>query len=366
MTCHVFPLRGFGMKGVLMKNLAAFLLVVACRCAVAADIEAAKVEQTGPGVYSIQFQGPPDEFPIAVYANSDPGQAGSGNPVATAVQPANVPIVVNLPAASGRVYFHLKPRSGLTRVVSIRRLPLDGAPNFRDLGGYRTADGCYVKWGSVYRAGQLSGLSGKDYQYLDSIGIRLVCDFRIDSERNRAQTKWNATRPPEILAASIDTITYAKPGVDIREHMKTVYGRMPFDAATEFGGILRRFARGDLPALVHCTAGKDRTGFFSALLLMILGVPNETVREDFVLTNEYLVPDDKIPAMAKAMQDRLKLDSLPDVEAVRVANGVDPENLAVALRVISEKYGSFEGYLHKGLALSDCELKALRDRLLEK
>jgi protein-tyrosine phosphatase len=141
---------------------------------------------------------------------------------------------------------------------------------------------------------------------------------------------------------------------------------MPSDASAEFGNILRRFARGDLPALVHCTAGKDRTGFFSALLLTTLGVPRETVREDFSLTNKYLVPDDKIPELAKALQVRNNLNTLPDAETVRVANGVNPANLDIAFRVIEEKYGSFERYLREELKISDTDLKTLRDCLLEK
>jgi protein-tyrosine phosphatase len=349
-----------------MKKLVVFSLLAYYSPSTAAVIEGAKVEQTGTGTYSIQFQTQPEAFPVEVYASSESGLFGSRELVTNVAKPADIPVVIKLPAASGRVYFHLKPKSGAERTVSIRRLPLEGAPNFRDLGGYRTTDGRYVRWGILYRAGQLAGLTEADYRYLSGLGLRLVCDFRIDAERQRSPTNWVGGNPPELLPASVDTISYARPGIDIREHMRNVYNRMPFDAAAEFGTILHRFVRGDLPALVHCTAGKDRTGFFSALLLTALGVPFETVREDFLLTNKYLVPEEKIPEMARQLQARQKLDSPPDAETVRAANGVDPENLALAFRVIDEKYGSFAGYLRDGLKISAEEIKALQDRLLER
>jgi protein-tyrosine phosphatase len=344
----------------------AVLLLFACSAVFAATVENAKVELTGSGSYTISFQASPGAFPVTIYTSAKPDQSDAGKPVATALTSANVPVRVDLPAGSARIYFHLKPRSGPARVVALRRLPLEGAANFRDLGGYRTADGHHIRWGAVYRSGQLSGLTENDYRYLAGTGLRLVCDFRIDSERDRSPTKWSGGNPPEILVSSVDTVTYAVPGGDVREHMKNVYSRMPFDASAEFGNVLRRLARGDFPALVHCTAGKDRTGFFSALLLTTLGVSRETVREDFLLTNQYLVPDDKIPEMARVLQIRRKLDALPDAETVRAANGVDPANLDIAFRVITEKYGSFERYLRVGLKISDADLKALRKCLLEK
>jgi protein-tyrosine phosphatase len=202
----------------------------------------------------ISFQASPGDFPVAIYASSKPDQFDAGKPVATAVTPANVPVKILMPAESGQTYFHLKPRSGPARVVALRRLPLQGAANFRDLGGYRTADGRYVRWGTLYRSGQLSGLTESDYKYLAGAGLRLVCDFCIDSERQRQPTKWSGGTPPEILVSAVDTVTYAIPGGDVREHMRNVHSRMPSDASAEFGNILRRFARGDLPALVHCTA----------------------------------------------------------------------------------------------------------------
>src|SRR6185295_11184054 len=82
----------------------------------------------------------------------------------------------------------------------VRRLPLQGAPNVRDIGGYATSNGKHVKWRLVYRAGSLARLTDRDYESLAGLGITVVCDFRRDDERRAAPTEWRAPNPPEILS----------------------------------------------------------------------------------------------------------------------------------------------------------------------
>jgi len=320
------------------------------------------VEQTGSDSYSIAVDGTPDAYPIQVFAVPQPGRSGAEERLAEAAQsPSNV----QLPEGSGQPFFRLVSNAGDALNVSIRRLPLEGAPNFRDLGGYRTADGRRLRWGTIYRSGQLSELTEADYEYLSKLGIRLVCDFRVDRERERSPTNWGGAQPPEIVESSIDTVSYAGQANDIQEHMRNVYNRMPFDGSEQYAALFRRMIDGDLPLLMHCTSGKDRTGFFSALLLTILGVPHGTVVEDFLLTNQYLVPDDRIPEMAKQMQERRQLDDLPDAEAVRAASGVLESNLGIGFTAIREKYGTIEDYAQDALELSADDVESLCARLLE-
>ena len=217
----------------------------------------------------------------------------------------------------------------------------------------------------MYRSGQLSALTESDYKYLSTLDLKLVCDFRVDAERQRAPTKWQGEAAPEIVASPIDTVSYAGQSKGIQEHMRTVYSRMPFDGVAEYAALFRGIVEGKVPVLLHCTSGKDRTGFFSALLLTLLGVPRESVVEDFLLTNKYLVPDERIPELARQMQERQKLAALPDAETVRAASGVLPSNLEIGFRVINEKYGSIDNYARQALQLSEDDRKALRARLLE-
>lgn len=326
-------------------------------------LESAVVEQTGPDTYSITIDGTPAAYPVQVFAIPQPGRSDKEELL---VEAAQSPIIeVRLPAGSGQPFFRLVSNAGDSLTVSIRRLPLKGAPNFRDLGGYRTADGRRLRWGTIYRSGKLSELTESDYAYLSKLGIQLVCDFRVDHERKRSPTNWRGAQAPEIVESSIDTVSYAFQAKDMQEHMRNVYNRMPFDGSEQYAALFRRMIDGDLPLLMHCTSGKDRTGFFSALLLTILGVPHETVVEDFLLTNRYLVPDERIPEMAKQMQERWHLDVLPDAETVRAATGVLESNLEIGFAAIREKYGTIEDYARDALKLSADDVESLRNRLLE-
>src|SRR6202790_106542 len=164
-------------------------------------VENPTCELNSSGLYTINFQSAPGVGPVEVFASSRPDRIDSTKPVGII---RKAPADVSAPERSSRIYFHLRSPSGATRVVSVRRLPLEGAKNFRDLGGYRTADGHYVRWGLVYRSGYLADLTKTDYEYLNSLGIRLVCDVRADGERTRSPdpAQWTGSAP-EVLSVPI-------------------------------------------------------------------------------------------------------------------------------------------------------------------
>ncbi len=342
-----------------MKILAS-LVFLAGRLVVAAGIENAVCEQTSPTTYHIEFQAPSDAGSIAIYASSHADRIDSAQPVLTT---RRSPVDVTVPADSGRVYFHLKPQSGPPRVVSIRHIPLEGAVNFRDLGGYRTADGHHVKWGVIYRSNNLAGLTAKDYEYLNHLGIRLVCDFRVDSERQQSPTKWQGSAEPEFAIESIDTITLLAGNRETG--FPNVYQHITDIGTVQFADVMHRLVKIDEPAMVHCTSGKDRTGVFSAFLLTALGVPHDVVQRDYELSNKYLMPEEKIAGLAAAYQQRKGLDKPPSLELLTRVTGVDPSWLDIAFGAVTARYGSFDKYLHEGLGLTDADLATLRRRLLE-
>ncbi len=248
-----------------------------------------------------------------------------------------------------------------------RRLPLEGAPNFRDLGGYTTADGKRVRWGQVFRSGQLSQLTAKDYADLAGLGIRAVCDFRRDEERQAAPTRWRGENPPEVIPLPIAAqrdgpgvsarVAAGADGAEIASMMRATYQRLPFVAARQYRAALQRMMSGSGPTVFHCSAGKDRAGVFSALLLRSLGVPRETVLQDYLLTNEYLATPERLAATAKDLKAR------PD--AVRALTIADRSYLEAAFAAIEQKHGSFDAYRRETLLLSDQDLGLLRARLLE-
>lgn len=349
----------------------AFLLLCGVGSAARLGIENPSCEQIGPGVYRLDYEASPDAGPVEVYASSRPDRIDSAKPVATI---RKAPAEISIPGQTGRIYFHLKPASGPTRVVSIRRLPLEGAKNFRDLGGYRTSDGHYVRWGLLYRSNHLVDLTSGDSAYLNRLGIRLVCDVRSDGERARAPDHW-VGNTPEFFAVPIGSNLITNPTAeDLKRrvaaiHSETKESARAYAYATEYAGqyakILQRLAAGDLPAVEHCTAGKDRTGVFSAIVLTALGVPRAVVIQDYLLSNQYLLAPDTIEKTAADLQRAFGLPEPPDIATVRTIMTSKPETLEAALDQIDKKYGSFENYLHDALHLSDSNLAALRLRLVE-
>jgi protein-tyrosine phosphatase len=358
----------------------AFVLFIVCATlalravssAGAASIDNPTCELIGPGVYRLDYQASPGAGPVQVFASSRPDRIDSDKPLLTIER---TPAEVSVPGSSGRIYFHLKPASGPTRVVSVRRLPLEGAKNFRDLGGYRAGDGRYVRWGLVYRSNYLVDLTPKDFAYLNGLGIRLVCDVRTEAERSRAPDHW-VGNAPEFFSIPIGpnrdgTLTpeeLKQRVVALNSESKNAthgYDKLAIDFAPQFGNILRRLAAGDLPAVEHCSSGKDRTGVFSAILLTALGVPRDTVIQDYLLTTRYLLAPDSIDKTTADLQKILGLSAPLDAATVQALMTTKPETLEATFESLNKTYGSFDAYLQNALKISNSDLETLRQRLLE-
>jgi protein-tyrosine phosphatase len=362
-------LRLFVASSLLLASAAVALF--AFSSAAGTGIENPTCELIRLGTYRLDFQVSSDAGPVEVFVSSRPDRIDSEKAVLTI---RKTPAEVSIPGRTGRIYFHLKPASGTTRVVSIRRLPLEGARNFRDLGGYRTSDGRYVRWGLVYRSNHLVNLTARDSEYLNGLGIRLVCDVRSDGERARAPDHWTGN-PPEFFSVPIGSNLITAPTADdLKRRVATINSETKdsvraYDYAIEYAGqyakILRRIAAGDLPAVEHCTAGKDRTGVFSAILLTALGVPRDTVVRDYMLSNQYLLAPDTIESTTADLQRAFGLVEPPDISTVRTLMTAKPETLEATLDKIDKTYGSFNTYLRDALKISDSDLAMIRQRLLQ-
>ena len=254
-----------------------------------------------------------------------------------------------------------------------RRLPFSGAKNFRDLGGYRAADGRSVRWGMLYRSDNLHHLADTDLTRLSALGLDRVIDFR--SEREHAEEpdrlpESGATRAVHIPINDVSTVIWYE---GHEEFVKNIHHVDPgqylsqtnVELATRFTPEIQRFvrevfaARGN-PVLFHCAAGKDRTGFAAALLLRIFGVPMKTILEDYLLTNQYYLPS----KTWELLRLRLFKGGLYS-DVVRGFMEVQPSYLQAAFDAMEREHGSFEGYLQNALGLSEHEIEHLRAVYLE-
>ena len=251
-----------------------------------------------------------------------------------------------------------------------RVLPLQGGQNFRDLGGYRTADGRIVKWGTIYRSGAMHRLTTDDFRYLASAGLKTVVDLRSTSERSKEAVAWPEGMKPEVHSKDyeLDSRTLfaslAKPGLtgaEVKATMARFYRDVPITFADQYSVIFAEILAGDTPLAFNCSAGKDRTGVASALLLIALGVPRETAIEDYLLSNTYFKPD---VAAADPKDPQVAFFARLPAEARQALMGVDRSYLEAALATVDAYPGGPEAYYREKLGMDVASIAKLRDKLL--
>lgn len=253
---------------------------------------------------------------------------------------------------------------------------LDGAPNFRDLGGYATRSGGRVRHGRVFRSQSLAALTDVDIERLQQIGIQLICDLRSDEERIRAPNRL----PPQFAGTRIEV------GIDVdlrvkgnpflaavaadptpasaRRAMHDIYSRLPGAFAAIWPRLIGALlGPGQLPALIHCSVGKDRTGFACAMLLLAVDVPREEVYRDYLRTAEHYPAE----LAMRALQNAHPASGIqsPPAEAMLPFFAVEPDYLDAALAAVERNHGSVDGYLHEVAGLDPAQRQRLRKLLIE-
>jgi len=238
-----------------------------------------------------------------------------------------------------------------------RRLPgLQGASNFRDLGGYPGHGGRPLRWGRLFRSDHLGELTEADRATLRALGVSRAFDFRGTQERAAQPydlpglTQHSLAIEPTVaqnmaaLAAAGLPLSAAR----MVELMEELYRRLVNDEAERFAQWFGHLLDDDTPLVFHCTAGKDRTGVAAALLLLALGVPRDVVEQDYLLTNRVY----RRPASAGAG------GTVPQ-DALAVLWSVQPRFLDAAFDAIERGHGGVDRYLALRMKLSD----AARERL---
>jgi protein-tyrosine phosphatase len=267
-------------------------------------------------------------------------------------------------------FFRLVAEGGATLVVGERRPAVEGAPNLRDLGGYEANDGRCVKWGTIFRSSNLARLTDKGMALVKQLGIRFVCDFRTEAEAARAPDRFPDSSRTGYLQLPIQHGDFEPTAVFDRirngdyawiseEFMLQGYIESiecHFPVWLRFFNLLADSRC--RPLLFHCTGGKDRTGAAAALILLALGVPEETVVRDYGLSDGYNT------AVRREINDHLGSLGV-DIAKVAPYFTAPESRMRALLAHINRTCGSAVDYLVKRAGVREETLERLRADLLE-
>jgi protein-tyrosine phosphatase len=245
-----------------------------------------------------------------------------------------------------------------------RRLDLQGAVNFRDLGGYAIDRGRRTRWGVLWRSDSLSDLTDTDLLRVAELGLHALIDFRLPLERARRPNRLPPGGPLTTVElgfipdGTLDLLRRVFQGTAdqaaIEQAVLRHYRAFPHAHTREYGAMFDHIERAaGKPVLIHCTSGKDRTGFGAALILLALGASRETILADYALTNLY----------RRDVGFLFSPGTPPEV--VRMLTAAPPKYLAAALDVIEATHGSAEAYLEAAYGLGPARRARLREALTE-
>jgi protein tyrosine/serine phosphatase len=255
-----------------------------------------------------------------------------------------------------------------------RHLSLEGVDNFRDFGDYATAGGRRIRKGALYRSASHARATDADLERLAELEIAVVVDLRRRNERQREPSRWPANFAGVVIANDegededgwrahiASTVLTVE---SFRAYMIDYYRAAPFDErhVDLFGRYFRALSEAEGPVLIHCAAGKDRTGILAALTHHLAGVHPDDIAADYMLTNDPERMARRLPLVSQAIHEIS--GRVPDDAAVLTAMGVDTLYLDTAFAAIAERFGGVDAYLERALGVTPTAREALAARLLD-
>jgi protein-tyrosine phosphatase len=233
-----------------------------------------------------------------------------------------------------------------------RLLEVEGMRNLRDVGGYRLTSGGRTSWGVLYRGGAPGELTTEGREQLAALGLRTVVDLREPVEQENLPS-------PDLGGADVHAVSFYRDRIviDEIEDLQPLYDQMIDHSGADITAVVKLLAADHaLPALVHCSAGKDRTGLLIGLLLSALGVPDDLVAEDYGRTADTFTGEYRERMLARGVKVGI------DAQRVALLSGSPPELMIAVLERVKRSYGDARGYL-RAHGCTAAELLALQERL---
>ncbi|WP_162887548.1 tyrosine-protein phosphatase [Bombilactobacillus bombi] len=296
---------------------------------------------------------------------------------------------INLPITELPKYFMVKAEKFQTNIFSERVLPLENAINVRDMGGYQCNDGRYTKWGILFRGDQLSKINENDINILEKYGIKTIVDYRSSHERKIHPNKslatvltiFNCDPQSSFSEAAANVVDLHSENVklvqslengevdskfinDKGENVVLSYQKLVTSkpAQKAYGQFLHACANpNNVPLFHHCRGGKDRTGFASMLILLLLNVKEEEIVKDYMLTKTIRQERNQL----KYNQYRELVDKKEYLDYLMAMIDTREKYIQAAIDKIKELYGSVDQYMIKHFDFTKEEIERMRDFYLE-
>jgi len=251
--------------------------------------------------------------------------------------------------------------------VAERVLPLEHGSNFRDIGGYPAAGGKHVRWGLIYRSGASAILTDADVQQVQALGLKQLVDLRSSEERVLAPTRIDGV-PYTAVGYSMAAVLKPAGGSGEIKNGGAMYRNFPTFLALQLRIVFADLLAQKGAIAYNCSAGQDRTGFVTAIILSALGTPRNIIIQDYHLSTKYRQPANEMPKInlaahpndpAAALFARYQDDPRGMVaQPLKEADGT--AFLSSAFDEIDKRWGSVDGYLEKEIGLNKVDIANLR------
>ncbi len=328
------------------------------------------IDRLNDGRFKFHFALSPFKTPVKIFFHNSPQKIfQEGDHLTTLTGQCYV--IVHDPSPGQRLYFRFQSGQNRFFVSAERRLLLQGPQNLRDLGGYMATDGRMVRWGCLYRSDQLSQLTQQDKSYLIKLGLKVIYDLRTNPEYQKNPTPFieginyqrRSVLPEKTPLDILRILIKMKQGIKYMT-LKENYLHMIHDKKSQqvYRDLLQLAIESRrCPLLFHCTSGKDRTGLGAAFVLYALGIPEDTILSDYMLSLRYL-----------KQRNKELIDSLKDTwnhhpviyQIIEDLFSLKEEYLLDSFSTIKHFYGSIDNYLEHELGLTDDKRSLLQENLL--